>query len=59
MYVFWGGGKRPLLPPLRDPQLARPTAWCIRCRGEIYEGDGPLCPVCRAEEREKEDTEEE
>ncbi|MEL4859642.1 hypothetical protein AAEU42_00170 [Pseudoflavonifractor phocaeensis] len=52
-----GTEKRGVKPPLRDPQRDAPTAWCRRCRGEIYQGVGPLCPACRAEETGKEDGE--
>lgn len=44
-------GTRRCLPALRDPQQARPAAWCRRCGGEIYGGDGTLCPCCERERR--------
>jgi len=44
-----------LAPPLRDLQRARPAAWCRRCRGELYRGEGPLCPGCQREKEEEEE----
>ncbi|BDF71734.1 hypothetical protein CE91St41_10380 [Oscillospiraceae bacterium] len=41
--------------PLRDSQAQRPAGWCPRCRGELYGGEGPLCPACRGEEKEREE----
>ena len=44
-----------ILQPLRDPQQAPPKGWCSRCEAELYGGEGPLCPACRAEEEEEEE----
>ena len=48
--------------PFRDPQRARPAAYCRRCGGELYrydpvlwEGGGRLCPACAAERQRLED----
>ncbi|WP_158097334.1 hypothetical protein [Flavonifractor sp. An92] len=43
------------MQPLRDPQQAPPKGWCSRCEAELYGGEGPLCPACRAEEEEEEE----
>ena len=41
----------------RDAQREPPTAWCNRCRGEIYpleaEEDAVCCPDCRREDAEQ------
>ena len=36
--------------PLRDVQRAAPSAWCPRCRNEIYGGTEELCAFCRGQE---------
>ena len=46
--------------PLRDVQQIPPAAWCIRCRAELYPGEGcTLCPRCRAAQKRSIELEEE